>query len=96
MLSVGISGVRHVYRKRQIPQWRPAELFDKFLQDEGYRLAVNGTLGRLETMEFGGMGGMALPHPDEGGAHLCRRWIPRPPGDGWEYRRVKAKNNADE
>lgn len=33
---------------------------------EGYRLAFNGTKGRLETIEFGGMGGMALPqmNPD--------------------------------
>ena len=35
---------------------------------EGYRLAINGTRGRLESMEFGGMGGMALPEMNEGGA----------------------------
>lgn len=35
---------------------------------EGYRLAINGTHGRLESMEFGGMGGMALPSMNEEGA----------------------------
>ena len=34
---------------------------------EGYRLAINGTRGRLETMEFGGAGGQALPNLNEGG-----------------------------
>ena len=34
---------------------------------EGYRLAINGTRGRLESMEFGGMGGAALPGMNEGG-----------------------------
>jgi predicted dehydrogenase len=29
---------------------------------EGYRLAINGTRGRLESMEYGGMGGMAMPN----------------------------------
>ena len=34
---------------------------------EGYRLAINGTRGRIETMEFGGEGGMALPNLNEDG-----------------------------
>ena len=34
---------------------------------EGYRLAINGTHGRLETMEFGGNGGYALPNMYEEG-----------------------------
>ena len=33
---------------------------------EGYRLAINGTKGRLESMEFGGAGGASLPPPFEG------------------------------
>ena len=34
---------------------------------EGYHLAINGTRGRLETTEFGGSGGAALPNINEGG-----------------------------
>ena len=33
---------------------------------EGYQLAINGTRGRLEAIEFGGAGGMALPSIAEG------------------------------
>ncbi len=33
---------------------------------EGYRLAINGTLGRIETMEYGGAGGCALPNLNDG------------------------------
>ena len=35
---------------------------------EGYRLAINGTRGRLESFEFGGMGGFALPSMLEEGS----------------------------
>ena len=35
---------------------------------EGYRLAINGTHGRLETFEFAGMGANALPNMYEEGA----------------------------
>jgi len=35
---------------------------------EGYRLAINGTRGRIETMEYGGAGGAALPNLNEGNA----------------------------
>lgn len=34
---------------------------------EGYRLAINGTRGRLESLEFCGDGGRALPHLNDGG-----------------------------
>ena len=33
---------------------------------EGYRLAINGTRGRLETMQYGGAGGCPLPDLNEG------------------------------
>ena len=33
---------------------------------EGYHLAINGTRGRLETVEFGGAGGQALPNINGG------------------------------
>ena len=32
---------------------------------EGYRLAVNGTRGRLETEQWGGVGSVSFPMPDE-------------------------------
>ena len=37
---------------------------------EGYRLAINGTRGRLETMEFGGSGGARLPKFHEGSQYI--------------------------
>ena len=33
---------------------------------EGYRLAINGTHGRLESLDFHGAGGEALPKPYQG------------------------------
>lgn len=37
---------------------------------EGYRLAINGTRGRIETTEFGGAGGRALPDLNEGAQYI--------------------------
>ena len=37
---------------------------------EGYNLSINGTRGRLETQEFGGAGGAALPKFHEGGQYI--------------------------
>ena len=37
---------------------------------EGYHLAFNGTHGRIETMEFGGAGGAALPNPNPAGVQV--------------------------
>ena len=37
---------------------------------EGYHLAFNGTHGRIETMEFGGAGGAALPNPNPAGVQI--------------------------
>ena len=38
---------------------------------EGYRLAINGTHGRLETTEFGGVGGSIVPNfHEEGTQHI--------------------------
>ena len=37
---------------------------------EGYRLAINGTRGRIETTQFGGAGGKALPDINEGAQYI--------------------------
>ena len=37
---------------------------------EGYRLAINGTHGRLETMEFNNRGVEAMPNPNEGPQYI--------------------------
>ena len=37
---------------------------------EGYRLAINGTRGRLETLEFNNRGVLAMPDPNDGDQYI--------------------------
>ena len=57
---------------------------------EGYRLAINGTHGRLETMEYGGTAGVPLPDLNEGG----RRYIDYFPIFGGRERIHVPENNG--
>jgi len=57
---------------------------------EGYRLAINGTHGRLESLEFQGAGGRALPDLYEGGD----QWIDYYPIFGGRERINVIKNEG--